>query len=317
MMGNQEVKMKATRDAYGEKLAELGEKYEEIVVLDADLAKSTKTLLFGKKFPHRFFDMGIAEQSMVGTAAGLALSGKIPFASTFAVFATGRVYDQLRMSVCYPKINVKIAATHSGLTVGEDGASHQALEDIALARVLPNMAVVVPCDAVETEKIIEFAVEYQGPMYIRLGRSKVPVILDSGYEFKLGKGAVLKEGKDVSIIAAGIMVAKSLEAAEMLEERGIDAEVINMSSIKPLDNELILKSAEKTGGVVTVEEHSIIGGLGSAVSEVLAENLPVPVERVGVRDVFGESGTPEELLVKYGLSVNDIAAAAERVIRRK
>ncbi|NLO89866.1 MAG: transketolase family protein [Clostridia bacterium] len=317
-MGNtREVKLKATRDAYGEKLAELGEKYEDIVVLDADLAKSTKTLLFGKKFPHRFFDMGIAEQSMIGTAAGLALSGKIPFASTFAVFATGRVYDQLRISVSYSKTNVKVVATHSGLTVGEDGATHQALEDIALARVLPNMAVVVPCDAVETEKVIEFAVEYQGPMYIRLGRSKVPVILDSGYEFKLGKGAVLREGKDVSIVATGIMVAKSLEAAEMLKERGIDAEVINMSSIKPLDNELILKSAKKTGGVVTVEEHSIIGGLSSAVLEVLAENLPVPAERVGVRDVFGESGTPEELLAKYGLSPKDIAAAAERVIRRK
>jgi len=234
-MGNPEIKMKATRDAYGEKLAELGEKYEDIVVLDADLAKSTKTILFGKKFPKRFFDMGIAEQNMVGTAAGLALSGKIPFASTFAVFATGRVYDQLRMSVCYPKVNVKIAATHSGLTVGEDGASHQALEDIALARALPNMTVVVPCDAVETEKVVEFAVEYVGPMYIRLGRSKVPVILDPGYKFRLGKGVVLREGKDVSIIATGIMVAKSLEAAEVLAQKGIDAEVINMSSIKPLD----------------------------------------------------------------------------------
>jgi len=311
------MEMKATRDAYGEKLLELGEKNKDIVVLDADLAKSTKTIQFGKRFPHRFFDMGIAEQSMIGTAAGLALSGKIPFASTFAVFATGRVYDQLRMSVCYPKLNVKIVATHGGLTVGEDGASHQALEDIALARALPNMAVVVPCDAVETEKVIEFAAEYRGPMYVRLGRSKIPVINNENYSFNLGKGTVLKEGKDVTLVAAGIMVFLSLEAANILKEKGIEAEVINMSTVKPLDGELLVESARKTGAVVTAEEHTVIGGLGGAVAEVLVENFPVPMERIGVRDVFGESGAPEELLEKYGLSAKYIVRAAERVMSRK
>jgi len=311
------MEMKATRDAYGEKLVELGEKNKDIVVLDADLAKSTKTTLFGKRFPHRFFDMGIAEQSMIGTAAGLALSGKIPFASTFAVFATGRVYDQLRMSVCYPKVNVKIVATHGGLTVGEDGASHQALEDIALARALPNMAVVVPCDAVETGKVIEFAAEYRGPMYVRLGRSKIPIINNENYSFNFGKGTVLKEGNDVTLVAIGIMVSLSLEAANILREKGIEAEVINMSTVKPLDGELLVESARKTGAVVTAEEHTVIGGLGGAVAEVLVENFPVPMERIGVRDVFGESGAPEELLEKYRLSTKYIVRAAERVISRK
>ncbi|NLK01232.1 MAG: transketolase family protein, partial [Clostridia bacterium] len=290
---------------------------QDIVVLDADLAKSTKTIMFAEKYPERFFDMGIAEQGMIGTAAGLALSGKIPFASTFAVFATGRVYDQLRLSVCYSKANVKIAATHSGLTVGEDGASHQALEDISLTRALPNMTVIVPADAVETEKVIEFAADYEGPMYIRLGRSKVPMVHTQDYQFTLGKGTVLKPGKDVTVVAAGIMVSIALQAADMLKNKGVDIEVINMSSVKPIDKGLIIKSAEKTGAVVTAEEHSIIGGLGSAVAETIVEGCPVPMERVGVRDVFGESGEPEELLRKYGLSPEGVVGAVKKVIQRK
>ena len=307
----------ATRDAYGEKLAELGGRLENIVVLDADLAKSTKTIVFKKKFPERFFDMGIAEQNLIGTAAGLSLAGMIPFASTFAVFATGRTYDQLRNTVCYSNLNVKVVSTHAGLTVGEDGASHQALEDIALARVLPNMAVVVPADAVETQGVLDFAATYEGPMYIRLGRSKVPVIMDNGYSFALGKGTVLRQGSDASIIASGITVAFALEAANILQEKGLNVEVINMACIKPLDSALLIDSARKTGAVVTAEEHSIIGGLGSAVAEVLCENGPVPMERVGVRDTFGESGAPEELLEKYGLTPRHIARAVEKVVGRK
>lgn len=307
----------ATRDAYGEKLAQLGSVNPKIVVLDADLAKSTKTIVFKKKFPERFFDMGIAEQNLIGTAAGLSLAGMIPFASTFAVFATGRTYDQLRNTVCYSKLNVKVVSTHAGLTVGEDGASHQALEDIALARVLPNMVVVVPADAVETQAVLDFAVTYDGPMYIRLGRSKVPVIMDDGYSFTLGKGTVLRQGSDATIAAAGITVAYALEAANILQEKGLDVEVINMASIKPLDSSLIIESAQMTGAVVTAEEHSIIGGLGSAVAEVLGENAPVPMERVGVRDTFGESGSPEELLEKYGLTPRYIARAVERAVARK
>ena len=309
--------MIATRDAYGEKLVELGRKHKQVVVLDADLAKSTKTIKFGKEFPGRFFDMGIAEQNMVGTAAGLALAGKIPFASTFAVFATGRTYDQLRNTVCYPRVNVKIVATHAGLTVGEDGASHQALEDIALARVLPNMAVVVPADGVETEQVLDFAVQYEGPMYIRLGRPKVPVITAGSPKFELGRGAILRRGKDATIVAAGLMAARALEAAELLAERGMEAEIINMSSVKPLADDLLLESVRRTGAVVTAEEHSIIGGLGAAVAESLGENFPVPLERIGIKDVFGESGSPEELLEKYGLTPVNIAEAVQRVVKRK
>jgi len=307
----------ATRDAYGEKLVELGLRNKDIVALDADLAKSTKTILFKKNFPDRFFDMGIAEQNLIGTAAGLAMAGKIPFASTFAVFATGRVYDQLRNTVCYPRLNVKVVSSHAGITVGADGASHQALEDIALTRVLPNMVVIVPADAVETHSVLECAVAYDGPMYIRLGRPKVPVVCSDDYKFELGKGNVLKSGSDATIIACGITVAFALEAADILLEKGIDAEVINMASIKPIDSELIVQSATKTGAVVTAEEHSIIGGLGSAVAEVLGENLPVPMERVGVRDSFGESGSPEELLEKYGITSRHIAASVEKALSRK
>ncbi|MGI6554110.1 MAG: transketolase family protein [Bacillota bacterium] len=308
----------ATRDAYGEKLVELGSKNRDIVVLDADLAKSTKTIRFKEKFPDRFFDMGVAEQNLIGTAAGLSLAGKIPFASSFAVFATGRAYDQLRNTVCYSRLNVRVVSSHAGLTVGEDGGSHQALEDIALARVLPNMAVIVPADAVETHAVLDYVeANYEGPVYIRLGRSKVPVVCSDDYTFELGKGTVLREGNDATIVAAGITVAFALEAAEILLEKGLDVEVINMSSIKPIDENLIIKSAKKTGCVVTAEEHSIIGGLGSAVAEVLVENLPVPMERVGVRDSFGESGTPEELLEKYGITSRHIASAVERAAGRK
>lgn len=300
----------ATREAYGKTLVELVEN-KDIVVLDADLAGATKTAMFKKACPERFFDMGIAEGDMMGTAAGLAVSGKIPFASTFAIFAAGRGFEQIRNSICYPNINVKIAATHAGVTVGEDGGSHQAIEDISLMRSLPNMVVLNPADAVEARQMVLAAAEYVGPMYLRFGRAATPVIHDESYKFELGKGEVVKEGKDVSIIATGIMVAKALEAAETLKADGIDAEVINISTIKPLDNELVLASAKKTGKVVTAEEHSIIGGLGSAVCELLAEEYPVKVTRIGVKDVFGQSGTPAALLEHYGLTAADIVKACK------
>ena len=300
----------ATREAYGKTLVELVEN-KDIVVLDADLAGATKTAMFKKACPERFFDMGIAEGDMMGTAAGLAVSGKIPFASTFAIFAAGRGFEQIRNSICYPNINVKIAATHAGVTVGEDGGSHQAIEDISLMRSLPNMVVLNPADAVEARQMVLAAAEYVGPMYLRFGRAATPVIHDDSYKFELGKGEVVKEGKDVSIIATGIMVAKALEAAETLKSDGIDAEVINISTIKPLDNELVLASAKKTGKVVTAEEHSIIGGLGSAVCELLAEEHPVKVTRIGVKDVFGQSGSPAALLEHYGLTAADIVKACK------
>lgn len=300
----------ATREAYGKTLVELVEN-KDIVVLDADLAGATKTAMFKKACPERFFDMGIAEGDMMGTAAGLAVSGKIPFASTFAIFAAGRGFEQIRNSICYPNINVKIAATHAGVTVGEDGGSHQAIEDISLMRSLPNMVVLNPADAVEARQMVLAAAEYVGPMYLRFGRAATPVIHDESYKFELGKGEVVKEGKDVSIIATGIMVAKALEAAETLKAEGIDAEVINISTIKPLDNELVLASAKKTGKVVTAEEHSIIGGLGSAVCELLSEEHPVKVTRIGVKDVFGQSGTPAALLEHYGLTAADIVKACK------
>lgn len=300
----------ATIEAYGKTLVELVEN-KDIVVLDADLAGATKTAMFKKACPERFFDMGIAEGDMMGTAAGLAVSGKIPFASTFAIFAAGRGFEQIRNSICYPNINVKIAATHAGVTVGEDGGSHQAIEDISLMRSLPNMVVLNPADAVEARQMVLAAAEYVGPMYLRFGRAATPVIHDESYKFELGKGEVVKEGKDVSIIATGIMVAKALEAAETLKAEGIDAEVINISTIKPLDNELVLASAKKTGKVVTAEEHSIIGGLGSAVCELLAEEHPVKVTRIGVKDVFGQSGSPAALLEHYGLTAADIVKACK------
>ena len=284
-----EVKKIATRASYGNALVELGKKHDDLVVLDADLAAATQTGIFKKAFPERHIDCGIAECNMMGIAAGIATTGKVPFASTFAIFAAGRGFEQIRNSICYPNINVKIAATHAGVTVGEDGGSHQAIEDISLMRSLPNMVVLNPADAVEARQMVLAAAEYVGPMYLRFGRAATPVIHDDSYKFELGKGEVVKEGKDVSIIATGIMVAKALEAAETLKAEGIDAEVINISTIKPLDNELVLASAKKTGKVVTAEEHSIIGGLGSAVCEILAEEYPVIVTRIGVNDVFGQS----------------------------
>lgn len=307
----------ATRDAYGEALAELGAVNENIVVLEADLSKSTKTSDFKKVYPERHFNMGIAEQNMLGVAAGFAAAGKIPFASSFAVFATGRAYDQIRNSIAYPNLNVKIAATHAGLTVGEDGGSHQMLEDIALMRALPNMTVIVPADGIETKLAVKAAADYEGPVYIRMGRPKVPVLFGDDYKFEIGKGVVLKEGTDVTLVGTGIMVSKAVEAAELLAAEGISAAVVNISTIKPIDAELIVAQAQKTGAVVTCEEHNIYGGLGSAVAEVLVENCPVPMARVGVEDKFGESGLPDELLEKYGLTAANIAAKAKAVIAKK
>ena len=308
---------KATREAYGEALKEIGGKNEQIVVLDADLSKSTKTNVFAKAYPQRFFNVGIAEQNLVGTAAGLAASGKTPFVSTFAMFAAGRAFEQIRNSVCYPKLNVKVAATHAGLTVGEDGASHQAIEDVSLMRSLPNMTVLVPADEEETRQAIAWAAAYQGPVYIRLGRMSVDNVSPEGYVFAPAKAAVLTEGNDVTLIANGVMVMAALEAAKTLAAEGIQARVINMASVKPLDEAAVVSAAKETGAIVTCEEHSIIGGLGSAVSEVLAEQAPAPLERVGVKDTFGESGKPKELLAKYGLTAADVAEAARRVVARK
>ena len=310
------AKMMATRDAYGEALKELGGINKDIVVLDADLSGSTKTSVFKEAYPDRFFNAGISEQSLMGTAAGLAAAGKTPFASTFAVFASGRAFEIIRNSICYPKLNVKIAATHAGLTVGEDGATHQSIEDLSLMRSLPNMVVLNPADGVETKKCIQKAAEYKGPVYIRLGRSKVPVIFEEDYDFQIGKGAMLKDGKDVTIIATGIMVAKALEAREFLEKEGISARVINISTIKPIDKDIIIKAAKETKGIVTAEEHSIIGGLGSAVAEVVVENCPVKVERIGVNDTFGESGTGEALLEKYGLTAENICEKAKKILEK-
>ncbi len=310
--------MIATRDAYGEALKELGKQNKDVVVLDADLSGSTKTGVFAKEFPERFINVGIAEQNLIGTAAGLATTGKIPFASSFAMFVAGRAFEIIRNSVAYPKLNVKIAATHAGLTVGEDGASHQALEDISIMRTIPNMVVINPADGVETKAAIMKAAEYKGPMYIRLGRSKVPVIFDeANYKFEIGKGIKLKDGSDVTIIATGIMVALALEAAEALKKEGLEARVINIHTIKPIDKDIIIEAARETKAIVTAEEHNIIGGLGSAVAEVLAESYPTVMERVGVMDTFGESGNGEELLEKYGLTSENIVKAARRAIGRR
>lgn len=307
----------ATRDAYGKALVYLGGVNEDIIVLDADLSKSTKTADFLKAYPERFFNMGIAEQNLIGFSAGLAAAGKVPFASTFAVFAAGRAFEIIRNSVAYPKLNVKIAVTHAGVSVGEDGGSHQAVEDLALMRSLPNMTVLVPADAQETFQVIKAAAEYHGPVYIRMGRLAVPVLFDDSYHFEIGKANVIREGKDVTIIANGLMVAEALKAADELNGQGVEAAVVNCASLKPLDTETIIAQARKTGAVVTAEEHSIIGGLGSAVAEVLSENHPVPLVRVGIQDSFGESGRPEELLVKYGLTSQHIVKAAAKALSKK
>lgn len=307
----------ATRDAYGKALVALGAENQDIVVLDADLSKSTKTADFSKQYPERFFNMGIAEANLIGTAAGFAAAGKIPFASTFAVFATGRAFEQIRNSVAYPKLNVKIAATHAGVTVGEDGGSHQAIEDVAIMRSLPNMTVLVPADGEETRQVIYAAAQYKGPVYIRMGRLDVPLLFDANYKFEIGKANVVREGSDVVIFANGLMVAAALEAAQELEQEGIQAAVVNVASVKPLDAETIIAYAKKTGAVVTAEEHNIIGGLGSAIAEVLGENAPTPMVRVGIKDTFGESGRPLELVEKYGLTKKEVLEAARAVIRRK
>lgn len=302
-----EIKKIATRESYGNALAELGKDYPDLVVLDADLASATKTGVFKKAFPERHIDCGIAECNMVGIAAGLATTGKIPFVSSFAMFAAGRAFEQVRNSVGYPHLNVKIGATHAGITVGEDGASHQCNEDIALMRTIPGMVVVNPSDDIEAKAAVKAALDYEGPMYLRFGRAAVPVINDNPeYKFELGKGVVLKEGGDLTIVATGITVASSLEAAEKLAAEGIHAEVINIHTIKPLDEELIIASAKKTGRVVTVEEHSVIGGLGSAVCDALSANAPTTVHKIGMYDVFGESGSAAALLEKYGLDANGI-----------
>ena len=306
-----DVKKIATRDSYGKALAALGEEHPDLVVLDADLAGATKTATFQKAFPDRHFDCGIAEANMVCVAAGLSTTGLVPFASSFAMFAAGRAFEQVRNSVGYPHLNVKIGATHGGLSVGEDGASHQCCEDFALMRSIPGMVVMSPADDVEARAMVKAAYEYVGPVYMRFGRAAVPVIHEEDYKFEIGKGEVLKDGKDVAIIANGLMVAEALEAAETLKAEGIEAMVINMATIKPLDNELVLSAAKKCGKVITCEEHSVIGGLGEAVCSLLSENLPTPVKRIGVEDTFGRSGTAKEVLDAYGLNAAHIVSAAE------
>jgi len=306
----------ATRDAYGDALLELGKRRKDVVVLDADLSGSTKTEKFAKAFPDRFFNIGIAEQDMIGTAAGLALSGKLPFASTFAVFETGRAWEQIRQAICYSNLNVKLVATHGGVTVGEDGASHQATEDLSLMRVLPNMTVIVPSDGNETRQVINAIADYYGPVYVRLGRAKVPMVMPDDYEFKIGRAYAFRIGKDANIVAIGIMVSIALEAAKILTQEGIDTGVINMSTLKPLDTETLLKAAKACSLIVTTEEHSIIGGLGSAVSEFLSESHPMYIHRMGLKDAFGCSGTPEELLKHYGLTEADIIRTIKTALKR-
>lgn len=302
-----EVKKIATRESYGNALVELGAEYPNLVVLDADLAAATKTGVFKKAYPDRHIDCGIAEPNMMGIAAGLAATGKIPFASTFAMFAAGRAFEQVRNSICYPQLNVKIGATHAGISVGEDGATHQCNEDIALMRTLPGMVVISPADDIEAKAAVRAAMEHVGPVYLRFGRLAVPVINDNpDYKFEIGKGVVLREGKDLTIVATGLCVSESLAAAEMLAADGIQAKVINIHTIKPLDEDLIVAAAKETGKVVTVEEHSVIGGLGSAVCDALAAKAPTPVLKIGVNDVFGESGPATALIHKYGLDAEGI-----------
>lgn len=310
------MKTAAQRSYYGKALAELA-KREDIVVLDADLAGSTKTSDFKKAAPERFFQIGIAEQNMIGVASGLAASGKTVFASTFAVFASGRCWEQIRLAVAYPKLNVKIVASHCGISVGEDGASHQALEDIAIMRALPNMTVISPADANEAYAATMAIADHNGPCYMRMGRSDFPLVTPENQKFVIGKATVMTEGSDVTLIGTGQMVQSCLEAQEKLAARGIKAEVINMSTIKPLDDVAVIRSVKKTGCIVTAEEHSIIGGLGSAVSELLAKAYPAPLERIGTKDTFGESGPADELMKKYGLTADDIVEAAKKVIMRK
>ena len=312
-----EIIKKATRDGYGEALIELGNLHDDFIVLDADLAAATKTGAFKKVFPERFYNCGIAEQNMMSIAAGVAATGKKVFASSFAMFAAGRAFEQVRNAIGYPHLNVKVCATHAGISVGEDGATHQCNEDIALMRTIPDMVIINPADAVEAKKAIEALYDYEGPAYVRLGRLAVPVFNDDDYTFEIGKAKIVKEGTDVTIIATGLLVNEAIMAHELLSAEGISAEIINMATIKPLDTDTVLASAKKTGTIVTAEEHSVVGGLGSAVSEYLSEVCPTPVIRVGVRDEFGYSGPANDLLDKFGLRAKDLAEAAKKAIQMK
>lgn len=312
-----DVIKKATREGYGAALVKLGEKHDNLIVMDADLAAATKTGMFKKAFPDKFYDAGIAESNMIGIAAGLAATGHIVFASSFAMFAAGRAFEQVRNSIGYTHLNVKIGATHAGISVGEDGASHQCCEDIALMRTIPGMVILNPADDVEAEKAVFAAAEYEGPVYLRFGRLAVPRIFDEDYDFQIGKGVELTEGNDVAIIATGLMVNEALMAAEELKKEGINARVINMATIKPLDKDIVIKAAKETGAIVTAEEHNVIGGLGGAVSEVICENYPVPVVKLGVEDTFGRSGPAVELLHLYGLDAEHIVAKAKQAIAMK
>ncbi len=313
-----DVIKKATRDSYGEALRDFAEEYKDLVVLDADLAAATKTGIFKKAYPTRFFDCGIAEANMMGVAAGLATCGKIPFASTFAMFAAGRAYEIVRNSIGYPKLNVKIGATHAGISVGEDGATHQCNEDIALMRTIPGMTIINPCDDVEARAAVKAALDFNGPVYMRFGRLAVPVINDrETYKFKLGKGVVLHEGTDAAIIATGLMVNEAVEAAKLLEVEGISVRVVNIHTIKPLDKQLVAECAVKTGLIVTAEEHSVIGGLGSAVAEAVTESCPVPVVKIGVNDEFGHSGPAADLLKEFGLSAENIVKTVKDAMKLK
>jgi transketolase len=307
----------STREEYGRALVRLGERSHDVVVLDADLSTSTCTRTFAERFPERFYNMGISEQDLIGTAAGMSLAGKIAFASSFAVFLTGRCWEQIRQSVALPGVNVNLVGTHGGVTVGKDGASHQALEDIAVMRAIPSMTVIVPADAVETRKAVEEAAWYDGPVYMRLTREKLPVIYPEEKRFRIGVGSVVREGADVALMAIGLMLHVALEAADLLQKEGIAARVVDLASVKPLDEDLVLRSAEQTGCVVTAEEHSIVGGLGDAVGEVLLRRHPVPMERVGVRDAFGRSGNPQDLLEYFDLTPRAIAGAARRAMVRR
>lgn len=313
-----DVIKKATRESYGEALTALAEKYENLIVLDADLAAATKTGIFKKAYPDRHYDCGIAEANMMGVAAGLATTGMIPFASSFAMFAAGRAFEIVRNSIAYPRLNVKIGATHAGISVGEDGATHQCCEDIALMRTIPNMVILNPADDIEARAAVEAAILHDGPVYCRFGRLAVPIINDTpDYKFEIGKGITLREGNDVTIVATGLMVCEALEAAETLAQEGISARVLNIHTIKPLDDALITQAAEETGCLVTCEEHSIIGGLGSAVAECVCAHCPVPVYRIGVNDTFGHSGPAVELLKEFGLSAEHIAEVAREAVAKK
>lgn len=311
------VNFASIRDAFGRALVKLGEKNEKVVVLDADVSTSTRTAFFQNKFPDRFFNFGVAEGNMMDVAAGLALVGKIPFASTFSSLASLRALEQIRTSIAYPKLNVKIAGGYGGLSDFKDGPTHHSICDLAIIRSIPNMTLIVPADAVETEKAVYAVAQYVGPVYLRLSRAEVPLIFDKNYKMEIGKGNLLKDGKDVTLVATGIMVARVLEAAKALEQEKIDARVIEIHTLKPIDADIIIQAADETGAIVTAEEHSIIGGLGGAVAEVMAANKPVPIERVGIKDTFTESGQYNELLEKYGMGVKNIIDAAKKVMKRK